>query len=136
LQSASVHRLRATFKEVRPQTRLAQADLEKSMSSSSSHKIYREALQNTQPPAVPYLGLLMTDLIFVDENPDFVNGHLINWSKRTRLYELIEGVLRFQSVSYNLQRVPQICNFIMSQPTYTESELYRMSTKREARKKT
>lgn len=41
------------------------------MSSSGSYKNPREALHNCKPPCVPYLGMYLTDLTFIE---GIVNG--------------------------------------------------------------
>jgi son of sevenless-like protein len=51
------------------------SDLEQKMASEKSHKRYREILRDAEPPAIPFLGVYLTDLTFVgDGNPDVVDG--------------------------------------------------------------
>jgi hypothetical protein len=85
------------------------------------------------PPGVPYVGLLLQDLTFVDTNASLIDG-LVNWTKRSKTYELIDGVLRFQQPPFNLQEVPQVRDFLAAQPTYSEDELYRISITHEPRR--
>lgn len=103
------------------------------MSSTGSFKAYRDELAQTAPPAVPYVGLLLTDLTFLETNANTVDG-LINFTKRARMHALIdEAVVRFQSATYNLQVVPQVQALLAAQPAYTEDELYAISVAREQR---
>ena len=132
---SAVYRLKQTVKEVPGPVRMILAEYERSMSSSQAFKNYRDHLATCLPPAVPYVGLLLQDLTFIETNPNRVDGGLVSWSKRTKIYESIDGVLgRFQDTQYNLQSVPQISQFIASQPSYTEEELFQLSLIREPRK--
>lgn len=130
---SAVHRLKQTVKEVPPVAKQTLVDLERVMSSSSSFKAYRDLIGSVAPPAVPYVGLLLQDLTFIECNPNRVEGGLVSWSKRTKIYESVESVMRFQNTKYNLMRVPQIQQHILSQPMYSEDELYALSQAREAR---
>ena len=53
-------------------------------------------MTDCSPPVVPYVGLYLSDLTFIDEgNPNEING-LINFSKRMLLYEVIQQVQQYQ----------------------------------------
>ncbi len=57
-------------------------DLEEKMSTDKSHKRYRELLEESYPPLIPFLGVYLTDLTFVgDGNPDMI-GDKHNFTKR------------------------------------------------------
>ncbi|KAJ0181119.1 hypothetical protein K1T71_003204 [Dendrolimus kikuchii] len=64
--------------------------------SSSSFRAYRQALADTQPPCIPYIGLVLQDLTFVHiGNPDLLPDGSINFTKRWQQYLIMENMKRF-----------------------------------------
>ena len=76
------------------------------------------------PPCIPYLGMYQKDLLFLnDGNPDKI-GHLVNFSKRIRLADIIFDISFCQKGSFsNLQPNPAIIALIYSCPVFSEKEL-------------
>ena len=68
---------------------------------------YRAFVRNIQPPCVPFLGVTIKDLTFIDDgNPDFLDesGHtdspIINFYKRRKLSEMIDNIRKFQQIPF------------------------------------
>lgn len=52
------------------------------MSSDGRFRSLRDALHRCDPPCIPYLGLYLTDLSFIEEGtPNFTQDGLLNFSK-------------------------------------------------------
>ncbi|EFA83768.1 Ras guanine nucleotide exchange factor [Heterostelium album PN500] len=150
LNFSSVYRLKYTRDELSAQTMRVYGDLEKIMNSESSFKNYRTRLMASSPPYLPYLGVHLTDLTFMEENPDLINMEvapnrkvdLINFTKRTLVFKVISMVQQSQQLSYNLQPVHQIQEFLLNiKSDYKgqsldlyQQDLYRESLRREPRK--
>lgn len=68
--------------------------LERAMSMEGSFKQYRHMLAGADPPCIPYLGVYLTDLVFVEEgNPRFVGPNsLINYLRHLLVYNVISNV--------------------------------------------
>jgi len=132
LNSLAVHRLKWTRSELPPVAQKTLVDLEKTMSSDSSFKTYRDTLMQCQPPCIPYLGTYLTDLVFVDENPDFI-GNLINFSKRRLVYHVICQFLQYR-LPYPIMPVYQVNSLLSKLPQLDEAELFSLSLAREPRK--
>ncbi|KMQ94858.1 guanine nucleotide-releasing factor 2-like protein [Lasius niger] len=65
--------------------------------SSSSFRAYRQALAETQPPCIPYIGLVLQDLTFVHiGNNDLLPDGTINFSKRWQQFNIVENMKRFK----------------------------------------
>ncbi|KAL0480509.1 gefJ [Acrasis kona] len=112
LQNASVYRLKKTWADLGNLQNDFQLCVDTMRSDRSFHD-YRKKLINATPPCVPYLGILLTDLTFVEDgNPDSVNTSdgrkLINWKKKKLVHEVISNIKQYQFDRYDFQPVYQI----------------------------
>eukprot|EP01086_Lenisia_limosa_P012067 TRINITY_DN3936_c0_g1_i1.p1 TRINITY_DN3936_c0_g1~~TRINITY_DN3936_c0_g1_i1.p1 ORF type:complete len:950 (-),score=365.17 TRINITY_DN3936_c0_g1_i1:375-3224(-) len=84
LQSSSVHRLKKTWAGVKGKSMAKYDELRELMNNRGSYKAFRAAVHHAEPPLVPYLGVFLTDLTFIEDgNPDtIINENLVNFSKR------------------------------------------------------
>jgi len=79
------------------------------LSSTHNFKHLRDTQENTEPPAIPYLGVFLQDLTFLEDgNPDLIDDGKINFSKRQHVARVIFDLLRFQGVPYNFQSIPEL----------------------------
>ncbi|KAJ3452351.1 ras guanine nucleotide exchange factor i-related [Anaeramoeba flamelloides] len=134
ISSSAVYRLSFTFGELKPKTMETYENLKALMSGKDNYKIYRGLLKSASLPCIPFLGFCQTDLTFIEDgNPDFING-LINFSKRSLVYEVIYEIEKYQVNDYNLHPVYQITLFLNKFPREEQKKLYQISLKREPRK--
>ncbi|KAJ6244046.1 ras guanine nucleotide exchange factor a [Anaeramoeba flamelloides] len=135
ISSSSITRLKWTATEVSKSLWNKFDELEEITSSDNGFGIYRETLENAQLPALPYLGMFLTDLTFIsDGTPDKIDG-LINFSKRKLLFRTIEKITNFQLEGYNLIPIYQIQKlFDTSLNIKGDIDMYQISLLREPRK--
>jgi son of sevenless-like protein len=140
LQNAAVHRLKWTQEGTDPKLFQDFDFIVNLMSSDKAFRTYRNYLQNVQPPLVPYIGIYLTDLTFVEDgNKDYIphattERKLINWAKRKMVYEFISKIQEYQVKTYEIAPVFQIQQVIeaaLSEPFLSEKENYEVSKKRE-----
>lgn len=80
--------------------------------SSSSFRAYRQALAETQPPCIPYIGLVLQDLTFVHiGNSDLLPDGSINFSKRWQQFNIVENMKRFKKGTYSFKKHERIITF-------------------------
>ncbi|XP_054273628.1 rap guanine nucleotide exchange factor 1 isoform X3 [Macrosteles quadrilineatus] len=80
--------------------------------SSSSFRAYRQALAETQPPCIPYIGLVLQDLTFVHiGNSDYLTDGVINFSKRWQQFNIVENMKRFKKGTYVFKKSERIIAF-------------------------
>lgn len=110
-----VYRLKKSWGMVEPRVIAQYEELKTLMSPNQNSGAYRTLLRSLNPPLVPYIGSVLTDLTFTDDaNPDFLDQDktVINFQKRQQIASLIEGLLHFQSPSYALHEVETIQHLI------------------------
>ncbi|KRT81491.1 hypothetical protein AMK59_6176 [Oryctes borbonicus] len=97
--------------------------------SSSSFRAYRQALAETNPPCIPYIGLVLQDLTFVHiGNSNLLPNGLINFSKRWQQYNIVENMKRFKKCAYSFKRNDKIIDFFQNFDDYiTEDEMWARS---------
>eukprot|EP01104_Vermistella_antarctica_P015645 TRINITY_DN5185_c0_g1_i1.p1 TRINITY_DN5185_c0_g1~~TRINITY_DN5185_c0_g1_i1.p1 ORF type:complete len:886 (+),score=242.94 TRINITY_DN5185_c0_g1_i1:3-2660(+) len=133
LNMSSISRMKHTKAGVNPKVSASFLALEKLMHPTGSFKSYRAALRRVERPAIPYLGMYLTDLTFIEDgNPEQVDG-LVNFEKREMVYNVLAEISWFQELSYNFPDVEPINTFLYEVPNLDDKELYNLSLKREPR---
>lgn len=86
------------------------------MASTKNFGEYREALHVANPPCIPFFGVYLTDLTFIEDGiPSVIKKtNLINFAKRAKTAEVIRDIQQYQNVGYSLQPVPELQDYIIS----------------------
>jgi hypothetical protein len=121
LNSSTITRLRRTWDIINPKRRQMLKHLQAIVEPSQNNKILRARLHDHVPPCLPFLGMFLTDLTFVDiGNPATKtsdNGRtLVNFDKHTRTAKIIGELQRFQ-IPYRLTEVPDLQEWLQYQIT-------------------
>lgn len=133
LQNSAIHRLYNTWEMIPLKIMEIYQNLSLLMNGNAGEgnfKDYRDTLKNAVPPVVPYLGLYLTDLTFLnDGNPDFLdeNKKMINFSKLTKIAGVLRNISIYQQDSYCLETVEVIQEYIKTYPVISEDEQYKES---------
>lgn len=100
------------------------------MAPQSSFATYRQAIRTAHPPVIPYLGVSMQDMVFIEDgNPDFLKDYdnMVNFHKRRLLADIIKDIQQHVQAPFNIEPVEEIIDFIaMAQPE-SENSLYEKS---------
>lgn len=115
LFSSTIHRLRRTWENVPQRFHTTLDSLNKLMNSSRNFGEYRAMLHDVNPPCVPFFGVYLTDLTFIEDgNTDMIrqSPNMINFSKRKKSAEVIREIQQYQSVPYLLEVVCPLQQFI------------------------
>ena len=141
--NCAVGRLKWTRARLPKKTAEQLAEFEALMSVEGSFKAYRTAFASTAPPLIPYMGVYLQDLTFIEQgNPDEING-LVNWEKRVLVSSALEAIQRYQRTPFRRPQEAEqrrrgppphvVAHFIATHPRLSEDELYRMSLEVEPR---
>eukprot|EP00066_Takifugu_rubripes_P004035 XP_003967091.1 PREDICTED: ras-specific guanine nucleotide-releasing factor 1 [Takifugu rubripes] len=114
LNRSSVFRLKKTWLKVSKQTKALIDKLQKLVSSEGRFKNLREALKNCDPPCVPYLGMYLTDLAFIEEGtPNYTEDNLVNFSKMRMISHIIREIRQFQQTAYKIDLQPKAAQYLL-----------------------
>jgi len=112
LNFSFIRRLKLAWKAVPSKLRKYAKQLDELMDQVGNYKNYRATLVKHTGPCVPFQGVYLTDLTFIEEKPDKLpNGH-INFEKMNFIYKVFSDVKKFQAIPYNFVEVPTIQEFL------------------------
>lgn len=129
LNSSTIIRLRKTWDAISPKRKDLLRTLQAIVEPSQNNKVLRTRLHDHVPPCLPFLGMYLTDLTFVDignpatkqmslgtEGAEDGSGGLtvVNFDKHTRTAKIIGELQRFQ-IPYRLTELPDMQDWITSQ---------------------
>uniref|UniRef100_G1NWJ9 Ras protein specific guanine nucleotide releasing factor 2 n=1 Tax=Myotis lucifugus TaxID=59463 RepID=G1NWJ9_MYOLU len=135
LNRTAIYRLKKTWAKVSKQTKALMDKLQKTVSSEGRFKNLRETLKNCNPPAVPYLGMYLTDLAFIEEGtPNFTEEGLVNFSKMRMISHIVREIRQFQQTSYRIDHQPKVTQYLLDKALIIDEDtLYELSLKIEPR---
>ncbi|XP_066492101.1 ras-specific guanine nucleotide-releasing factor 1 [Tiliqua scincoides] len=130
---SAIFRLKKTWLKVSKQTKALIDKLQRLVSSEGRFKNLREALKNCDPPCVPYLGMYLTDLAFIEEGtPNYTEDGLVNFSKMRMISHIIREIRQFQQTAYKIEHQAKVTRYLLDQSSVMDEEdLYNASLQME-----
>ncbi|KAI0070257.1 ras GEF [Panus rudis PR-1116 ss-1] len=118
LDSSTISRLHMTWSGLPQKNKHQLEAIRKLADHARNYHEYRSRLRNTAPPAVPFLGLYLTDITFCREgnpshraSPKNPDKKLLNFNKYHKLARIVQDMQRFQ-VPYNLKEIPEVQEYL------------------------
>jgi len=138
--SSPIHRLKRTWELLSNKMNLIFENLERVINPQKNYAQYRENLHSVNPPCVPFLGVYLTDLTFIEDgnsNNLKSNSQLINFSKQSKTAEVIKEIQQYQLLPYNLNPVKELSDYILNclNEPVDETTLYDISLALEPRER-
>jgi hypothetical protein len=134
LNNSAVHRLKHTFEGLSEESARQLAELKEATKVDGNHKRYRAALTRCDGPCIPFIGVTLTDITFMDDAASsFGRGGLVNVSKFEKLHGMVSEVLSFQQEPFDITPNEQLISLLMELPHNSEDELFKLSLLREPR---
>ncbi|KAL1117876.1 hypothetical protein AAG570_004189 [Ranatra chinensis] len=133
--NSSVFRLKKTWEKVSKTTKQTIEKLQTIVSSDGRFRNLRDALHRCDPPCIPYLGMYLTDLSFIEEGtPNFTEDGLLNFSKMRMIAHVIREIRHFQQTPYKIELITKVTNYLLDPSLLlNDDELYQMSLEIEPR---
>ncbi|XP_059035778.1 ras-specific guanine nucleotide-releasing factor 1 isoform X2 [Mustela lutreola] len=133
MNRSAIFRLKKTWLKVSKQTKALIDKLQKLVSSEGRFKNLREALKNCDPPCVPYLGMYLTDLAFIEEGtPNYTEDGLVNFSKMRMISHIIREIRQFQQTAYKIEHQVKVTQYLLDRSfVMDEDSLYESSLRME-----
>ncbi|KZO96966.1 ras GEF [Calocera viscosa TUFC12733] len=138
LTSSTVLRLSKTWAGVSSKYRTKLDELRKVTDYTRNYSEYRNRLRETEPAAIPFLGVYLTDITFCNggnpshrPSPVRADVQLINFNKYRKLARIVADMQRFQK-AYNLLEISEAQRFLQSvlqesRTSEDHKDLYRRS---------
>ncbi|PVF94083.1 hypothetical protein CPB86DRAFT_65440 [Serendipita vermifera] len=139
LNCPPIRRLKRTWEQVNMRSTAVLDDLEKTLDTAHNFQGYKALISGLQPPCVPFLGVYLTVLTFIQDGAKdtLKEGGLINFQKRQKTADVIQEITKFQMQPYNLTKLPVIRNFIEESLANMETvaDFWQLSLEREPRER-
>jgi len=133
LSSAPIHRLKKTREAV---NMTKDFELWTALTSPrGSWKAYRNAIHRADPPCIPYLGVYLSDLTFIEENKTYLENGMINMFKCRKVADVITEIQQYQQKPYNLKPVESIQDYLIHADAISERLAFKLSLKIEPRER-
>ena len=125
LSQSTITRLKRTWEVVPTKTKTTLEHLKSVVSHDRNYAALRQRLQNHVPPCVPFVGLYLTDLTFVDAgnqstrqlpgaSPNEESRSVINFDKHMKTAKIISELQRFQ-IPYRFIEIPELQTWMQDQ---------------------
>lgn len=126
INSSTILRLKKTWDLVNIKTKNCFEGLKKVVDVSKNYSTLRQRISGHVPPCLPFVGMYLTDLTFVDhgnsDSRELKNGNevinVVNLDKHTKTAKIVSDLQRFQ-ISYRLTEVSEL-------QTWLQDELIRV----------
>ncbi|KAI9007925.1 ras guanine nucleotide exchange factor domain-containing protein [Phycomyces nitens] len=136
--NSAIGRLRKTWELVGNRTNQTLGYIRKLMGANRNFVEYREMIHSVNPPCIPFLGIYLQDLTFIEDgNPDYLkkSSNLINFAKKQKAAEVIRELKQFQTPPYTFRKIPELQEFIKThlENSHDIEQLYERSVRLEPR---
>jgi hypothetical protein len=131
LGNAGIFRLKAAWEEIPARSKQLHAEMKQLVSPDGSFRQFRESLKALNPPIIPYIGVYLTDLVFInDGSKNYLSGsngaptQLINFTKCQRVAQIIASIVQYQQTAYNFLNLEVAQDFLNRLEVWDDDSIY------------
>jgi len=113
LNSPPIRRLKRSWEQVSSRHMSWLNVCEMTIDSGKNFTNYRSTLAKVAPPCVPFIGVFLTTLTFIqDGSKDTLPGNLVNFRKRQKASEVIQDIQRWQTLPHHFHPLSAVQMYI------------------------
>ncbi|KAJ1023630.1 hypothetical protein NDA18_004617 [Ustilago nuda] len=129
LSKTAVHRLKHTRELLKGKSvNKAYQSLVRLMSNERSSAAYRLALENSDGPTIPYVGVHLQDILSIsDGNPSKRQDGMIHWAKFSLMDEAVMAVAKCQQYDRYFKSSSAVQRLVVDLPVMDDEALYERS---------
>ena len=132
LNMSAVRRLKKSWLSLPSQHLITLADLEKLMDHRQNYSDYRAELRSSKRPTLPYFGIFLRDLTFIDVgNQPTLPNDMPNFERICLLGQVIDQIQFHQQMPYLFQSLDGLQNSLKDLPSFDEESLIHQSLGKE-----
>ncbi|KAH7926456.1 ras GEF [Leucogyrophana mollusca] len=142
LNSPPIRRLKRSWERVDARHMSQLGACEMTIDSGKNFNNYRSTLAKVTPPCVPFIGVFLTTLTFIqDGSKDTLPGNLVNFRKRQKASEVIQDIQRWQTLPHHFHPLASVQTYIeeslgkFSEPVDVGDLFWNLSLEREPRER-
>ncbi|XP_063696062.1 ras-specific guanine nucleotide-releasing factor RalGPS2-like [Culicoides brevitarsis] len=116
LRSASIYRMNNTWNALSKKDKQTLDKLAQLFSEDNNWETLRQYLETLKLPCIPYLGLYLTDLVYIDlAFPNRTKGLDIESTRESKMNNILRIISEFQSSDYSfIEAKPEIQKYLQS----------------------
>lgn len=113
LNSPPIRRLKRSWEQVHSRHLTQLSNCEMTIDSGKNFNNYRSTLAKVTPPCVPFIGVFLTTLTFIqDGSKDSLPGNLVNFRKRQKASEVIQDIQRWQTIPHHFHPLTSVQGYL------------------------
>ena len=130
LNSSSIFRLKKTWEGISEESKKIFKNLHSQTSTLNNFSNIRLRILNVKPPCIPYIGIYLTDLTFIQDGHQKYQNGKINFVKCLQFAKVIRDIQTYQNTKYYFNEVSILIdwlNNIDDSNLKNDEELYQKS---------
>jgi len=132
LELSSIQRLKRTWAGLPSESVLIYEELTNLINPRQNFNHYRQALRTADPPMLPYIGIHLTWLTFIEENKTILDNGMVNYKKCQLLASTIGEIKKLQEFKFQFEIDPSLETYLLKDIVIlSEKELYKDSQRLE-----
>ncbi|KAI6005367.1 ras guanine nucleotide exchange factor domain-containing protein [Pisolithus marmoratus] len=113
LNSPPIRRLKRSWEQVNSRHMTQLNNCEMTIDSGKNFNNYRSTLAKVAPPCVPFIGVFLTTLTFIqDGSKDTLPESLVNFRKRQKASEVIQDIQRWQTIPHHFHPLASVQGYL------------------------